>query len=101
MTDKPSLLAALTTSLSARTSLPTRHRVRTGTTGADDFDADIVIDAETLDSDDIADGDESSDVENEAVVTVTVGVTAGLVAPLQGVVAITPPASYGPPPPPC
>ena len=91
MTDRPSLLAALTTSLSACTSLPTRHRVRTGVTGADDFDADIVNDADTLESDDIADGDESSDAENEAVVTVTVGVTEGLVAPLQGVVvAITP-----------
>ena len=90
MTETPSLSEALTTSLSPCTSLPTRQRVRTSTGGSDDeyFDVDIVSDEETLEHD-IIDGD-SSDIDEG--VTTTVGVSAGFMAPLQGVVAITPPA---------
>ena len=77
---------ALTTSLSPCTSLPTRQRVRTSTGGSDDeyFDVDIVSDEETLEHD-IIDGD-SSDIDEG--VTTTVGVSAGFMAPLQGVVAV-------------
>ena len=86
MTETPSLSEALTTSLSPCTSLPTRQRVRTSTGGSDDeyFDVDIVSEEETLEHD-IIDGD-SSDVEAEGVTT-TVGVSAGFMAPRQGVVA--------------
>ena len=86
MTETPSLSEALTTSLSPCTSLPTRQRVRTSTGGSDDeyFDVDIVREEETLEHD-IIDGD-SSDVEAEGVTT-TVGVSAGFMAPRQGVVA--------------
>ena len=84
MTETPSLSEALTTSLSPCTSLPTRQRVRTSTGGSDDeyFDVDIVSDEETLEHD-IIDGD-SSDIDEG--VTTTVGVSAGFMAPLQGVV---------------
>ena len=87
MRETPSLSEALTTSLSPCTSLPTRQRVRTSTGGSDDeyFDADIVSDEDTLEHD-IIDGD-SSDIEDISCTT-TVGVSAGFMAPLQGVVAV-------------
>ena len=77
---------ALTTSLSPCTSLPTRQRVRTSTGGSDDeyFDVDIISDEDTLEHD-IIDGDSSDDMDEG--VTTTVGVSAGFMAPLQGVVA--------------
>ena len=58
--------------------------MRTSTGGSDDeyFDVDIVSDEETLEHD-IIDGD-SSDIDEG--VTTTVGVSAGFMAPLQGVV---------------
>ena len=86
MRERPSLSAALTTSLSPCTSLPTRQRVRTSTGGSDDeyFDVDIISDEDTLEHD-IMDGDSSDDMDEG--VTTTVGVNAGFMAPLQGVVA--------------
>ena len=86
MRERPSLSAALTTSLSPCTSLPTRQRVRTSTGGSDDeyFDVDIISDEDTLEHD-IMDGDSSDDMDEG--VTTTVGVSAGFMAPLQGVVA--------------
>ena len=86
MRETPSLSAALTTSLSPCTSLPTRQRVRTSTGGSDDeyFDVDIISDEDTLEHD-IMDGDSSDDMDEG--VTTTVGVSAGFMAPLQGVVA--------------
>lgn len=87
MRETPSLSDALTTSLSPCTSLPTRQSVRTSTGGSADeyFDADIVKDEDTLEHDIIDDIGDSSDIDIEGVTT-TVGVSAGFIAPLQGVV---------------